>query len=144
MGAERKAEWLADVARMLTPLSSDDAQAMFNLAVDAAGHLDTEVMAQIKHLERLLARGQPPFPEKLALSLKLADITQDAAIRLESNEAFPWREVMSALAALSGETALAVSCRWADEDIASLDTTLAPLLPILMKAGFISPSELLA
>jgi hypothetical protein len=144
MGAERKAGWLADVARMLTPLSPDDAQAVFNLAVDAAGDLDTEVMAQIKLLERLLARGQPPFPEKLPLSLKLADITQDAAIRLESNEAFPWREGVSALAALSGETALAVSCRWADEDIASLDTTLAPLLPILMKAGFISPSELLA
>ena len=144
MGAERKAEWLATMARLLKPVSPDDAQAVFNLAVDAAGDLDTEAIAQISLLERLIARGQPPLVGRISLALKFADVVQDAAIRLESNEAFPWSEAMSAIAVLHGGLALAVSCRWADEDIVSLKTTLAPAMKTLMRTCFISPAETVA
>lgn len=141
IGAEEKSGTLVEFARLLTPISPPDANAIFNDAVGAASELDREVGAQIRLLEALIARGEGAFAEPRRTARRVADIVADAAIRLGGSGDFPWSASMSALTRLDAPLALANSARWDDDSIAKLGRTLPPLLTTGLCAKVFDPAQ---
>lgn len=131
ISASEKCSRLVKVARLLRPISPDDAQAVFNHAIEAAAHIDVEAMSQIKLIDRLIKTGHGQFKSSAGVSRDVAVIIADACVRLDGYDGFPWDAAMSALGRLDGPRALADVVRWDDEGIARLDD----MLPELLKAG---------
>lgn len=144
IGAREKSEILVRYARLLKPISPDDANAIFNDAIDAASELDHEIVTQIRFLERIAIRGGQAFSNARNTARQLSDIIADAAIRLEHSDSFPWDESMSALVRLDTPLALANAARWDDENVGRLRETLAPLLKTGLATRTISPAQAMA
>lgn len=132
VGAEEKTSALVTYARMLKPLSSPDANAIFNQAIGVASELDTEIMTQICLLDKLSAHGRGAFTAPRQTARNAAHVIADAALRLDGNEQFPWGEAISTLTQLNLPIALASAAQWADTALADLSTTLPALLGTAM------------
>ena len=141
IGADEKSTALVSYARLMTPLSKEDAKAIFNTAVDVANELDHEVMAQIRLLDELVGRGNGHFADARGTARALSDIVADAAIRLEGHDHFPWKQAMTALARLDAPLALANAARWDDEAVASGRETIGTVLKAGLGDGTIGPEQ---
>ncbi len=141
IGAEEKAKTLVGYARLLKPLSPPDANAIFNDAVEVASELDREAMAQIRLLDKLIARGAGTFPDARRTARRIGDAIADAAVRLDGDDYFPWDESMSALARLDTPIALANAARWDDESVTSLWKTLPSLLKMALQNRSLRPTQ---
>ena len=141
IGADEKSTALVNYARLVKPLSSPDANAIFNTAIEVASELDHEVMAQIRLLNELVRRGGDHFANARDTARKFSNIVADAAIRLEGYDHFPWERAMTALARLDAPLALANAARWDDEAVAPLSETIAPLLKTALGARTIRPEQ---
>lgn len=141
IGADEKSKTLVGFARLLKPISPRDANEVFNLAVEAASELDTEVMSQLRLLDTWIARGAGMFTDHRGTARQLSNVVVDAGIRLEGDSHFPWGESMSALARLDAPLALANAARWDDETSARLQDTLPSLLKTAMSSGAVRPSQ---
>ncbi len=141
IGADDKSSALVSYARVMMPLSSDDANEIFGIAVDVANELDHEAMAQIQLLGELVGRGNGHFADARGTARRLSNIVADAAIRLEGYDHFPWNEVMTALAQLDAPLALANAARWDDEAVASRGETVGTVLETGMGEGTIRPEQ---
>ena len=141
IGADEKSTAFVSYARLMTPLSKPDANAIFNTAVEVASELDHEVMAQIRLLDELVRRGGDHFANARSTARKLGNIVADAAVRLEGNDHFPWEQAMAALARLDAPLALANAARWDDEAVAPLHETMAPVLKTALGEGTIRPEQ---
>lgn len=141
IGAGEKARTLVEVARQLLLVSAADAAQVFGAAVEAAAELDREAVAQLRLLEALVARGVEGFPDARATARLLSDVAADAAIRLDGEDAFAWRDAMAALARLEPALALANAARWDAEGLARLDELLPPLLKTTLQTGSVSPAR---
>ncbi len=141
IGADEKSAALVSYARLMTPLSKEDANAIFNTAIDVASELDHEAMAQIRFLNELISRGDGHFVNARGTAHKLSNIVVDAAIRLEGHDHFPWRPAMTALARLDAPLALANAARWDDEGVASRWETIGTVLKTGLKEKTIRPEQ---
>lgn len=141
IGADEKSKMLVKYARMVKPISAPDANAIFNDAVAAASELDSEVMAQIRLLNELIARGAGMFSNARWTARRVSDVVADAAIRLDGHDHFPWHESVSGLARLDCPLALANAARWDDENIVSLGESLPSLLKMALQNGSIRPAQ---
>lgn len=141
IGAGEKSKALVNYARLIKPISAPDANAIFNDAVEAASELDQEVMAQIKLLDKLTARGAGTFSDARWTARRVADVVADAAIRLDGYDHFPWDESMSSLARLDTPLALANAARWDDETVATLGESLPPLLKMALQNRSLRPAQ---
>lgn len=141
IGADEKSKTLVGYARLLKPISPEDANEVFNHAVVAASELDQEVMSQLRLLDTWVIRGAGRFTNARCTARQLADIVADAAIRLDGHSNFPWDESMSALARLDAPLALANAARWDDESVAKLHETLPFLLNTALRTGSLKPSQ---
>lgn len=141
IGADEKSKALVSYARLVKPISTPDANAIFNLSVEAASELDHEVMAQIPMLSKLIVRGSRDFKDSRKTARFVSDVIADAAIRLDGYDHFPWSESMAALVHLDPPLALANSSRWDDENIATLSETLPPILRTGLQNNSLSPSQ---
>ena len=141
IGADEKSTALVSYARLMTPLSKDDANEIFNIAVDVASELDHEVMAQIRLFDELVDRGDGNFANARGTAHKLSNIVADAAIRLDGHDHFPWRPAMTALTRLDAPLALANAARWDDEAVASRWETIGAVLKTGMGEGTIRPEH---
>lgn len=141
IGAEEKSQALIGYARLLLPVSAPDANAVFNHAVEAASGLDREVMAQIRLLDKLIARSAASLSNARQAARRVAEVVADAAIRLDGQDHFPWDESMSALARLDTPFALATAARWGDEGLALFRATLPPLLTQAMREKSLTPAQ---
>ena len=141
IGAGEKSTTLVSYARLMTPLSKPDANAIFNTAVEVAGELDHEVTAQIRLLDDLVGRGGNHFANARATARKLGNIVADAAVRLEGYDHFPWEQAMTALARLDAPIALANAARWDDEGVARLWETMSPVLITALGEATIEPEQ---
>jgi hypothetical protein len=144
MGAEDKSKSLLAYARLLLPISPDEANAVFHNAVEAASQLDREIMAQLRLLGVLFKRGLAVVEDKRAAARDLSEVLADAAIRLDEEAELPWEEVMEILAALDLPLALANTAKWDDADLASFRHTLAPVLKSGLDRGELSSAEAMA
>ena len=135
IGAEEKSIMLIDYARIMRPLSEKDAQATFNLAVEIAGDLDHEIVAQLGFIDELVRRGSNCFDASQVTARRLGNIIADAAVRLEGFDHFPWNHAMAALTRLDVPLALANAGRWDDEELALLCQTLPMVLTTALRKG---------
>ena len=142
IGAEDKSRTLATFAELLIPISPDDANIVFKNAIDAASELDFEVAAQLIFLGSVIEHAKIAFPEdRRPDAFAVAEIVNDAAIRLEGMEDFPVDEAMSAIAHLDVPTALAAAARWDDCNVVSLGATLPPVLSVALKTGYLNSAQ---
>lgn len=139
IGAEDKSRTLAAFAELLIPISPDDAGPVFQYAEAAAAELDFEAVSQFKFLSSLIEHAETAFSmERRSDASAVAEIVNDAAIRLEGMENFPVDEAMSAIAHLDIPTALAAAARWDDSGVANLGVTLPPVLSLALKTGYLN------
>jgi hypothetical protein len=129
IGAVDKSSILAQFAEWLLWISPDDSRALFDTALEVAAELDSEIMDQIRSVAALVERGQfaTNAPEK-ELALAFSDVLEDAGIRLENAEGFPWDAGVRTLVLLDLGAALSCAARWQDKDVASFHQTLNPLI----------------
>ena len=141
IGAREKSEILVGYARCMKPLNEADANEIFNYAIDAAGELDQEILAQITLLDQLVKHSNQRFADARNTAQLFSNIVADAAIRLDDHRYFPWDEAMSALARLDAPLALANVARWDDEGVATVWETLSPVLKTALGEGTIRPGQ---
>ncbi|WP_188678147.1 ATP-binding protein [Neptunicoccus cionae] len=142
MGAREKSEALANFAELIAPVSSDDANVIFQKAIAVAHELDSEAIDQIRFLHTLVLNQEicPSFDKKHYASVA-AEFFVDAGIRLENVEHFPWKETMESIAALHFPTALACSARWDDSSYVSAHETFEPALHFGVDRGDLDPVQ---
>ena len=141
IGARSKSESLVAFARLLVPLSPEDAGPVFGMAVEAAGELDTEICGQLILVGELVRRANDAVTNRRQIALCLGEVVADAAVRLDDNSHFPWREAMAALSRLDQPIALAAAGRWEARDVAPLWETLPPVVRTGLAAGTLTPGE---
>lgn len=142
MGAREKSESLANFAELIAPISSDDANVIFQKAIAVAHELDSEAIDQIRFLHTLVLSKENylSFDRKHYASVA-AEFYVDAGIRLENVEHFPWSEAMESIAALHFPTALACSARWDDSGYVSTYETCEPALHFGVDRGDLDPVQ---
>ncbi len=140
-GADERSSALVSYARLMAPLSKDDANEIFSHAVEVASELDREAVAQIRFLDELVDRGNGHFANARSTARRLGNIVADAAIRLEGHDDFPWERAMAALTRLDAPLALANAARWDDEGVASRFQTIAPMLVTGLGEGTVEPEH---
>ena len=139
IGGTDKSNKLAALADLLIPISSADANVAFQKAIEVAGELDFEVVDQLKLLDKLIVRGQSAFSkERRTYASVAAEIVNDAAIRLQYEDGFPWREAVASITRLDVPTALASVARWEDCQVARRSNTLPPLITVGLEGNFFS------
>ena len=141
IGAGDKSGLLVGYARYMKPLSENDANEIFNYAIEAASELDHEVMIQIELLDQLVRHGNQYFTDARNTAQSFSNIVADAAIRLDDDRHFPWDRAMFALARLDAPLALANVARWNDEGIATLGDILPAVLMTSLKEQTIKPEQ---
>jgi len=137
--SSEKAEALVGLARLIRPISQDDARALFNNAVEIAQNIDEEALDQIAFVSVLAAQAAD-FPQQdwREAAIDVSAFISGAAERLTDYDGFPWRSAASALACLDPEVALSSICRWADNGTCKLDLTLAPFLTMALRRNVFS------
>ena len=142
IGAEDKSRTLAAFAELLIPISSEDAKSVFQDAVAVRSELDSEVMDQLRLLDRLIDRGKAAFSEDCrSYASVVTEIVNDAAIRLQNGDGFPWQQAISSIARLDVPTALASIARWEDCRVAGLFNTLPPLIAVGLDADVLNSAQ---
>ena len=141
MGARAKSDTLVRYARLLVPLSSDDAGQVFRLAVDAVGELDTEGRAQLVMLEKLVRHARAAVPDRRRTALAFGEVVADVAVRLDGDQHFPWQESMGAFALLDAPLALAAVSRLDARGTVNLSETLSPVLRASLDTDALSPAQ---
>jgi hypothetical protein len=141
LGARSKSESLIAYARLLVPLSPDDAGAVFGMAVEAAGELDTEICGQLILAGKLVRHARGAVADRRAAAVSLGEVVADAAVRLDGERHFPWPEAMAALARLDLPVALAAASRWEARGVVQLWETLPSVLRTGLAEGSLTPGE---
>ena len=141
-GAMDRSRTLAAFAELLIPMSSNDADVIFQKAVEVASELDSEAMDRLRFLDGLIDHGQAVFSEdRRSYASTVAEIVNDAAIRLQDAEHFPWHEAISAIAHLDVPTALASVARWDDCQVGNLSTTLPTVITVGLRANYLNSAQ---
>lgn len=130
--AGERSESLSSYASLMAAISPADADAIFQSSIEVAGELDTEVIDQLHLISKMTQQSHRNFGDRRRLlAADLAEVIQDAAIRIDSYDHLPWPDAMRALAQLDYPTALAAAARWDDSEVVPLYRTLNSAL----KAG---------
>ena len=141
-GAMDKSRTLAALAELLIPISSNDADFVFQTAVKVASELAFESMDQLRLLDRLIDQGKTAFSEdRRSYASIVAEIVNDAAIRSPDDDTVPWCEAISSIAHLDVPTALASVARWDDCQVGNLSTTLPPAITVGLKANYLNSTQ---
>lgn len=126
MGARDKSRLLAQIAELVTPISPEDANVIFQKAIEVAHELDSEAMDQIHFLTVLVnSGGRELSSERKRYASLAAEFVIDAGIRLADVEHFPWDDALNCVSTLDFPTALACVARWDDSGYVNADQTLA-------------------
>ena len=141
-GSMEKSETLAALSELLIPISTDEANAVFQKAIQVASELDAEAMDQLRLLDGLIENGRKGFSKDARLYANfLAEIVNDAAIRLQDDDRFPWLESISSIAQLDVPTALASVARWDDYQVGNLSATLSPSVIVGLTTNYLNTAQ---
>ncbi|WP_448203981.1 hypothetical protein [Azospirillum sp. sgz302134] len=146
MPADEKIDFIVGLAEHLLPLDQDAALYCFNAAIAIAGEVDIEALHAIRVARPLAIRAQTfsTAQVRAAMASKLAAVVQDAAVRLGTNDHFPWEDVARALAALSAPVALATSARFVELQLVRHVELLTSILEALAEANALDHTVLAA
>lgn len=146
VSADEKIAALLGFARMLLPISRDDARSLFTEAIEVAGEVNEEAIHEITLLAPLTSRAVNHLhPDaRRTLACTLAKVISDAGIRLAGHDHFPWDEAARVLATLDLPLALAATARWDDSAIADRETFLPPVLTVALLQQTLTPEQVTA
>ncbi len=128
--AEEKLTALIRFARLLFPISHEDAESLFNGAIEVAGEINMEAVHEIALFSPFAERavGNMSIAQRRAIAGNLAIIVGDASIRLSNPDNFPWIEAARTLTSFDVCLALAATARWEDLSVVDRATFLPTLL----------------
>jgi hypothetical protein len=144
--SEAKIEALVRLSRLLVPVSTADAQSLFNRAIKVSDELNEEAVNEIALFEPLARRvaNVMPTAQRRSAANNLAAVISDAWIRLDAPEAFPWQKASRALCLLDVNIALAVTARWEDAGIVHRSKLLPDIIDTALADGSLSPGQVAA
>lgn len=136
-----KLEAITRLSRLILPVSRDDAESLFNDAVNIAKEIDQEAFDQIAFVSVLTERVgiSEQCDRKTTIAADILAFISGVAERLSGHDGFPWRLAVHALTCVDEATALAAISRWADDGTVGLDDTLDQFLMTALQRGIISP-----
>jgi len=138
--SSEKLEAIINLSRLILPVSRDDAELLFNDALNIAKEIDREAIDQIDFVSVLAKRAS--ILEKSDRRTIAADIfafVSGAAERLSDHDEFPWGAAVRALTYVDDTTALAAISRWADNGTITLNDTLDRFLLTALHRGIADP-----
>lgn len=146
LAATGQIDALCRLASAVLPISPDDAAAIFRMALDASEGVDPDVQPRLSLLASLAPLSAPALDEerRRQLAAQSAVAFEDAAVRLQDYDGFPWRSVVRGLAAWDVPFALAAVGRWDDTQLASRHEVLPEVLMVALDDGVLSPRAVLA
>lgn len=138
--AEEKSGALARLARILAPVSEEDAQAVFEDAVEAGGEADQDLAFALKTLSDVIALGtnRMTATKRRDIATNLVVAASDIGLRLDNTDVMPWEAVTEGLIRLDPGVALAALARWDDEGIVHRRMHLFTLLRTGLTTGIVS------
>lgn len=125
--ATDRADQLIELARLLSPISRSDAEALFAEASEVLGEVDYDSVFHLEMLEDFAKKGATSFerPRRRVLAGLLGTVTSDMWGYLGNSDRFPWESVGRSMTVLDPSVALATFSRWDDEGCISIEQ-LAP------------------
>lgn len=130
ISAEDKIATLVSLARLLLPISLEDARSLFTEAIKISSEIDADVEQGISVFAPMLDRAASNIDSdsrrKLAHNLAIA--VSDASLRLGTLNESTWSKVGHALATVDLPFAFAATGRWEDSGIANRNVLLPPIL----------------
>ena len=135
-----KMEAILELSRLILPVSRDDAESLFNDAIEIAKEIDREAIDQIDFMSVLAERARvSKQSDRRKIAADIYTFASGAAERLSDYDGFPWASVVHALTVVDDTTALAAICRWADDGTVRLDNTLDQFLHTALQRNLINP-----
>lgn len=146
IAAEDKIEEYLRWARLLLPISFDDAKSLFHDAIDVAGEINVDVIHEIAVFAPLAesAISSMSADERRVVARDLAVVVGDAGVRLAGHDYFPWEKAAQALTFLDASFALAATARWQDSDIVSLHSFLPSVLETALSCNAMTAEQVSA
>lgn len=144
--SSEKISFLMGLARVLGSISSDDGQAIFNIALKVADEVDGDAMHEIAVLEPLAKRGVSAMDEVLRrkLATRVHFVVDEVHQRLLGYNHFPWTSVARTLSTLSTPLALAAVGCWDDEAVVDQNILLPEVIKAALQSGDITAAQAMA
>lgn len=138
ISAEEKIAELVSLARLLLPISLNDAGSLFSEAVEISSEIDADVEQEIAVFAPLLDRAVSSVNvnSRREIARNLAVVVCDASLRLGGLNETTWSKAGHTLATADLPFALAATGRWEDLNIAKRNF----LLPSILDAALVNHS----
>lgn len=114
--AEARTDAYQRLARAIFPVSSSEAAAYFNQAVEISSRIGDENLdrwSALLHLAEASAESNHPRPRSAYRLARVAELTYEYVAR---DKHFDWERTVEALSGLCAPSALAILSRWRDRD----------------------------
>ncbi|MGH2308074.1 hypothetical protein ACRCD8_09900 [Aliarcobacter sp. ERUVET-8] len=127
---------LVELARAILPISKDEAQAYFELALESNLNLGNDARARLELLSSITDKlNKNDNCPKLAYEfLRVSELVYHF-----DDYKFPWKMIINAIYNIDINSSLAISSRLKDRNIVNFDKTLSIILNQLLEDNFISP-----
>jgi hypothetical protein len=138
--ATDRAERLVQLARLISPFSPSDGEALF---ADASAVLEDIDVDSIFHLEMLgpfarTAIGAMSTDERRVAACQIAELAGEFWGVLGDHERFPWESLASSLATLDLAVAFGAAGRWDDAGLVRAHRLIPDILTVGLEAGSIA------
>lgn len=144
--SSEKISFFMGLARVLGPISPDDGQAIFNVALKVADEVDSDAMHEIAVLDPLAKRGVSAMNEmqRRKLATRVHFVVDEVYQRLLGYDHFPWNSVARTLSTLSTPLALATVGCWDDEAVVDQNILLPEVIKSALQSGDITAAQAMA
>ncbi|WP_019555396.1 AVAST type 3 anti-phage nuclease/ATPase Avs3a [Propionispira raffinosivorans] len=142
--AESKSDSFVKLARAILTVSSSEAAAYFNQAVEVASRIGDENLDRWGALLELTSRAASRDKPNPMIAYRLArctELTYDYVVR---DKYFDWEATIKAISGLCGKSSLAILSRWRDRDFGSTERILPIAVNFLVARGDLDPKIALA
>ncbi|CAN0623066.1 NACHT domain-containing protein [Burkholderia multivorans] len=133
--AEIRTDAYQRLARALLPVSSAEAAAYFNRAVEISSRIGDENLdrwSALLHLAQASAQEHHPRPRSAYRLSRVAELTYEY---VERDKHFDWHGTVDALLRLCAPSTLCILSRWRDRDFGSAERLLRMTVYGLVRAG---------
>lgn len=142
--AESRADSYQNLARAILPVSTAEAAAYFNRAVEISSRIGDENLdrwSALLHLAKAASQQNHPRPKSAYRLSRVAELTYEYVAR---DKHFDWNGTVEALTDLCGPSALAILSRWRDRRFGREGRLLPVAVYRLMEQGLLPPSTPIA
>jgi hypothetical protein len=133
--AETTADSFVTIARALFSVSSLEAGAYFDRAIQVANRVGDENLNRWGALIELAKRASNPSSGKPELAYRFARCAEITYDYVDRDKHFEWEGTIDALAALCPASCLAIASRWRDRHFGDPKRVVARAMKFLMKRG---------